>query len=130
MKKLVIAVLAIGAMAACTKQNVQFEQPGEISIQPVAQKATKAAVDGTYYPTGEAYNFNVWAWWSLQNAGTALNAFTLLNFNYNITPIPYTHFFKIDLLKRYPFFKKSLCELRCISYKYSFSLFFSGLIKQ
>lgn len=68
MKRLVIAALAIGALAACTKSNVQLEQPGEISFQPVAQKATKAAVDGTYYPTDEAYNFNVWAWWGEYDA--------------------------------------------------------------
>lgn len=61
MKKLVLAALAIGAMAACTKSNVQFEQPGEIAFQPVAQKATKAAVDGTVYPVDES--FIVWAWW-------------------------------------------------------------------
>lgn len=67
MKKFVIAALAIGAMAACTKSNVQFEQPGEISFQPVAQKATKAAVDGAVYPTTE--KFNVWAWWG-DNAAT------------------------------------------------------------
>jgi hypothetical protein len=76
MKRLVLAALAIGAMAACTKSNVQLEQPGEISLQPVAQKATKAAVDGTYYPTDAAYNFNVWAWWGNHNAGTELNDFT------------------------------------------------------
>ena len=75
MKRLVIAALAIGAMAACTKSNVQYEQPGEISLQPVTQKATKAAVDGTVYPTDEAYNFNVWAWWADENAGTALADF-------------------------------------------------------
>ena len=76
MKRLVIAALAIAAMAACTKSNVQYEQPGEISLQPVAQKATKAAVDGTYYPTETDYNFNVWAWWADKNAGTALAEFT------------------------------------------------------
>ena len=81
MKKLVIAALAIGAMAACTKSNVQFEQPGEISFQPVAQKATKAAVDGTFYPTDAAYNFNVWAWWGNEEAGTVLQ-----NFDATITP--------------------------------------------
>lgn len=64
MKKLVFAALAIGAMAACTKSNVQYEQPGEISFQPVTQKATKAAVVGATYPTDAAYNFNVWAWWA------------------------------------------------------------------
>lgn len=67
MKKLVIAALAIGAMAACTKSNVQYEQPGEISLQPVAQKATKA-VTGTTYPEDEM--FNVWAWWVESGAGS------------------------------------------------------------
>lgn len=76
MKRLVIAALAIGAMAACTKSNVQYEQPGEISLQPVTQKATKAAVDGTHYPTGTAYNFNVWAWWGDYDAATPLASFT------------------------------------------------------
>lgn len=76
MKRLVIAALAIGALAACTKSNVQLEQPGEISFQPVAQKATKAAVDGTAYPTDAAYNFNVWAWWADMEAGTGLTAST------------------------------------------------------
>lgn len=76
MKRLVIAALAIAAIAACTKSNVQYEQPGEISLQPVAQKATKAAVDETVYPTDAAYNFNVWAWWGDYDAATALASFT------------------------------------------------------
>ena len=67
MKKLVLAALAIGAMAACTKSSVQYEQTGEICLQPVAQKATKAAVDGTVYPTTES--FNVWAKWCTESEG-------------------------------------------------------------
>lgn len=76
MKKLILAALIIGAFSACTKSSVQYEQPGEISIRPVAAKATKAvygAVDGTEYPEGE--NFNVWAWWGNVPAGTELDAF-------------------------------------------------------
>lgn len=61
MRKIVYAVLAICAVAACTKVTVLSEEPGEISFHPVAAKATKAAVDGTTYP--EALNFRVWAWW-------------------------------------------------------------------
>lgn len=72
MKKLVLAVLALGAVAACTKSAVQYEQPGEISLQPVAQKATKATVDGTTYP--EELNFKVWSWWGNPEAGTAASA--------------------------------------------------------
>ena len=71
MKKLIFAALAIAAMAACTKSNVQFDQPGEIAFQPVSQKATKAAVTGTAYPTASAYNFNVWAWWAAEEKGTS-----------------------------------------------------------
>ena len=81
MKRLVIAALAIGAMAACTKSNVQYEQPGEISLQPVTQKDTKAAVDGNEYPTTES--FNVWAWWGDYDAATPLASFT------TTTPTPY-----------------------------------------
>ena len=73
MKRLVLAALAIGAMAACTKSNVQLEQSGEISLHPVAQKATKAAIDGTAYPTSES--FNVWSWWGNYDAGTTLDEF-------------------------------------------------------
>ncbi|MEE0235051.1 MAG: fimbrillin family protein [Bacteroidales bacterium] len=70
MKKLVFAALAIAAMAACTKSNVQYEQPGEIAFQPVAQKATKATTSvGNAYP--EAEKFNVWAWWVSAEAGHA-----------------------------------------------------------
>ena len=77
MNKLVIAALAIGAMAACTKSTVQYEQPGEISLQPVAQKATKA-VTGITYPEDEM--FNVWAWWVESGAGSS---------NYSVTAKDY-----------------------------------------
>ena len=59
MKKLVFAVLAIGAMAACTKVSVQHEEPGEISLQPVTTMSTRV-VSSTSYPT--EVNFKVWAW--------------------------------------------------------------------
>lgn len=71
MKKLIFAALAVAAMAACTKSNVDFDQQNEIAFQPVSQKATKAAVIGTSYPIAAAYNFNVWAWWAAQGKGTA-----------------------------------------------------------
>lgn len=69
MKKLVFAVLAIGAMAACTKSNVQLEPQGELTFAPVTKKATKAVVDGTTYPTDET--FNVWAWYGRDPATTS-----------------------------------------------------------
>ena len=80
MKKVLTAALAIAAMAACTKSNVEFNQQNEIAFQPVTQKATKAAVVGTNYPTAEAYNFNVWAWWGAAGA-EAINEFSTVYIN-------------------------------------------------
>ena len=80
MKKLIFAALAIAAMAACTKSNVQFDQPGEIAFQPVAQKATKATFAGTAYPQDST--FNVWAWWGDKNAGaTDASSFNTIYIN-------------------------------------------------
>ena len=81
MKKLVITALAIGAMASCTKSTVQYEQPGEISLQPVTQKATKAAIDGNDYP--EEGHFKVWALWTANAAESSASAIPeTLNDNY------------------------------------------------
>ena len=80
MKKLIFAALAVAAMAACTKSNVDFDQQNEIAFQPVTQKATKAAVVGTTYPTDVAYNFNVWAWWGAAGK-TAINDFSTVYIN-------------------------------------------------
>ena len=51
MKKLFISVLAVAAAVACTKTNVDFEQPAEIGFSPVAAMSSKAAIAGTTYPT-------------------------------------------------------------------------------
>ena len=51
MKKLFISILAVAAAVACTKTNVDFEQPAEIGFSPVAAMSSKAAIAGTTYPT-------------------------------------------------------------------------------
>ena len=80
MNKLVIAALAIGAMASCTKSTVQYEQPGEISLQPVTQKATKAAIDGNKYP--DDGRFKVWALWTKAAESSASDIPGTLDDNY------------------------------------------------
>lgn len=52
MKKLFIALVAVAAIAACTKSEVQYEPTGEIGFQIVSGKMTKAAVTNTTYPEG------------------------------------------------------------------------------
>lgn len=53
MKKIFFSLVAIAAMAACTKSEVQYEQQQEIGFAPVAHNVTKsvAGIDGTAFPT-------------------------------------------------------------------------------
>ena len=74
MKRFALAALILGSLAACTKSNIQYELTEEISLQPVAEKATKAAYTGTAYGEG-APAFNVWAWWADVDPGTSIADF-------------------------------------------------------
>ena len=73
MKKLIIIALIIGFASACTKSSIQYEQPGEISLRPVTAMTTKAAIQGTTYPSDAT--FNVWAWWADVPENTSLAQF-------------------------------------------------------
>lgn len=44
MKKVLVTICAMVAVLACTKTEVTFDEPGEISFAPVSRYATKAAV--------------------------------------------------------------------------------------
>lgn len=50
MKKIAI-ILAVAALAACTKSAVEYDSPSEIGFNVVGGNITKAVVDGTTYPT-------------------------------------------------------------------------------
>ena len=58
MKKIFFSLVALAALAACTKSEVQYEQTGEIALAPVTSNATKSVAgyngdtfDGIF-PTG------------------------------------------------------------------------------
>ncbi len=69
MKKIFISLLAVAALAACTKSEVQYEPAGEIGFNVVAGNITKAVVDGTTYPT--SLNMYVYAQTMDNTAATA-----------------------------------------------------------
>ena len=50
MKKIAI-ILAVAALAACTKSEVKYDAPAEIGFNVVAGNITKTPVDGNVYPT-------------------------------------------------------------------------------
>lgn len=68
MKKIFLSLVAVAAIVACTKSEVQYTEQQELSFAPVTRMSTKAAVDGTDYP--DALNMFVFA-----NAGEATDAF-------------------------------------------------------
>ena len=88
MKKIIIPMMAVAALAACTKSEVQYETAGEIAFAPVAKNVTKSVAgyngetfDGAF-PT--AVNLYVFANAS-NDAGTAWDApyFKNAKFVYN-----------------------------------------------
>ena len=74
MKKIIISMMAVAALAACTKSEVQYEPAGEISFAPVAKNVTKSvagydedgAFDGVFPTEIDLYVF--------ANAGTGAAA--------------------------------------------------------
>lgn len=70
MKKILIALAAVAALAACSKSEIQYEQENTpIAISPVAANRTKAMVTGTEFPAEE---FMVWAYYKQIGAGTTI----------------------------------------------------------
>lgn len=71
MKKLLLSILAIAAITACSKSEVEYDAPAEIGISPVTQNRTKAMVSGTEFPEDE--NFMVWAWYKALPKATSIS---------------------------------------------------------
>lgn len=60
MKRIVLTIMAVAALAACTKSEVAYEAPAEIGFNVVAGNMTKAVVDGETYPTD--LHMYIYAW--------------------------------------------------------------------
>ena len=67
MKRIVLTIMAVAALAACTKSEVAYEAPAEIGFNVVAGNMTKAVVDGETYPTD--LNMYIYAWTTTDNNG-------------------------------------------------------------
>ncbi len=62
MKKILIALAAVAALAACAKSEVEYTASEEITFTPVAKNVTKAMMLKDVFTTTE--NFNVWAYYN------------------------------------------------------------------
>lgn len=68
MKKIIFALAAVAALAACTKSEVAYEQNEEIGFLPVTENMTKSMMTGTTFQTSE--EFNLWAFYKPVPAGS------------------------------------------------------------
>ena len=59
MKKIFFSLVALAALAACSKYEVEYTDNMELSFAPVSKLSTKAAVADTDYP--DALNMYVFA---------------------------------------------------------------------
>ena len=63
MKKIFFSIVALAALAACTKSEVAYEQPAEIGFAPAVKNITKAAMaEGATLNTTD--NLGIWAFWN------------------------------------------------------------------
>ena len=76
MKKIVFAIMAAAALAACTKSEVAYETPGEIGFAPAVKNITKAAMQAGNLNASQ--KLNVWAYWD--NDGAVERAATYANY--------------------------------------------------
>lgn len=60
MKKIFISIVAIAALAACSKSEVAYDQAPEIGFSVIAGNVTKSVVDGDVYPTTLNMYVNAW----------------------------------------------------------------------
>ena len=61
MKKFFFSILAVGALVACTKSEVKFDDASAIAFAPVASTITKAAINTNTFPKDR--DFQVWAFY-------------------------------------------------------------------
>ena len=70
MKKIFYLLLAVAALVSCAKTDAVYEDSqAEIKIKPATSLTTKAAIDGTEYPTSG--KFDVYGYWANLPAGSS-----------------------------------------------------------
>ena len=79
MKKIFFSIVALAALAACTKSEVAYETSAEIGFAPAVKNITKAAMaNGATLSTDN--NLGVWAYWNGVNGTVETSAATYGNY--------------------------------------------------
>ena len=77
MKKIFISLLAVAALAACTKSEVAYEASAEIGFAPAVKNVTKAAETGTLNSDNQ---LGIWAFWNGVNGSAPQASATYANY--------------------------------------------------
>lgn len=59
-----MTIVAVAAIAACSKTEVQYENSAEIGFAPVVKNVTKAAMTGDLLTANPDQQLGVWAYWN------------------------------------------------------------------
>ena len=85
MKKIFISLLAVAALAACTKSEVKYENPGEIGFAPFTGNITKAS--GMSGGLANDQELGIYAFWDNDGTAGTVSDFTAYNDNYLVNAL-------------------------------------------
>lgn len=85
MKKIFISLLAVAALAACTKSEVQYEPAGEIGFAPFTGNITKA--EGKEGALSTDQKLGIYAFWDNDGTAGTVSDFTAYNDNYLVNAL-------------------------------------------
>lgn len=85
MKKIFISILAIAALAACSKTEVQYDEPQEIGFAPVTGNITKATGTSGNLPNDQ--KLGIYAFWDNEGTAGTVSDFTAFNDNYLVNAL-------------------------------------------
>ena len=85
MNRIVLAITAVAALAACTKSEVQYEPAGEIGFAPFTGNITKAS--GMSGELDEDQELGIYAFWDNDGTAGTISNFAAFNDNYLVNAL-------------------------------------------
>ena len=93
MKKIFMTIVAVAAIAACSKTEVQYENSAEIGFAPAVKNVTKGAISGTYPATQDLMvfaNYGTSAAETVVNDASSFSTTFLSNARFENKTVSYT----------------------------------------
>ena len=85
MKKIFLSVLAIAALAACSKSEVVLDHENEIGIVPSTKNITK--ISGSTGALASTQELGIWAYWDNDGVIETVSDYSKYNSNYLVNAL-------------------------------------------